>query len=52
MVGDNLGSSRDSRFFGPIPLALIKSKALARVRLGSPMVAWFEEGLHALDEGP
>ncbi|KAL9129943.1 MAG: hypothetical protein Q9217_001745 [Psora testacea] len=31
LLGDNLPESRDSRTYGPIPLALIKGKVLARV---------------------
>ncbi|KAG9246075.1 signal peptidase-like protein I, partial [Calycina marina] len=31
VVGDNLEYSRDSRHFGPIPLALIKGKIVAKV---------------------
>ncbi|KAI9799845.1 MAG: hypothetical protein M1833_003767 [Piccolia ochrophora] len=31
VIGDDLGSSRDSRLYGPIPLALIKGRALAKV---------------------
>jgi len=30
--GDNLEWSRDSRLFGPLPLALVKAKVLAVVR--------------------
>ncbi|KAL2019991.1 hypothetical protein VTK56DRAFT_8991 [Thermocarpiscus australiensis] len=32
IVGDNLIASRDSRQFGPVPLALIRGKVIARVR--------------------
>ena len=28
LAGDNMGMSRDSRFYGPVPLALIESKVL------------------------
>lgn len=31
VVGDNLAASRDSRIFGPIPLALISGKVIAKV---------------------
>ncbi|KAH6680227.1 signal peptidase-like protein I [Halenospora varia] len=31
VVGDNLGFSRDSRHFGPMPMALIKGKVIAKV---------------------
>jgi inner membrane protease subunit 1 len=31
VVGDNASMSRDSRLYGPVPLALIKARVLARV---------------------
>ena len=31
LIGDNVDASRDSRFYGPLPLALIKGKVIARV---------------------
>ena len=31
VLGDNLAESRDSRFFGPVPLALVKGKVLGRL---------------------
>lgn len=31
MLGDNLSESRDSRSYGPVPLALIKGKVAAKV---------------------
>ena len=31
IVGDNLPASRDSRQFGPLPLALIQGKIIAKV---------------------
>lgn len=31
VVGDNLDASRDSRMFGPMPMALIKGKVIAKV---------------------
>jgi len=31
LVGDNLPYSRDSRLFGPVPMALIKGKIIAKV---------------------
>ena len=31
IVGDNLKHSRDSRHFGPLPLALVKGKVVARL---------------------
>ena len=32
IVGDNLVASRDSRYFGPVPLGLIRGKVIASVR--------------------
>ncbi|KAL2178970.1 peptidase S24/S26A/S26B/S26C [Thermothelomyces heterothallicus CBS 202.75] len=32
IVGDNLVASRDSRYFGPVPLGLIRGKVIATVR--------------------
>lgn len=31
LMGDNLPESRDSRLYGPVPLALLKGKVVARV---------------------
>lgn len=31
VVGDNLPASRDSRMYGPLPLALVKGKVVARI---------------------
>ncbi|KAI0398308.1 LexA/Signal peptidase [Xylariaceae sp. FL0594] len=49
LVGDNLPWSRDSRDFGPIPLALIRGKVTAKVTLtGLNPMNWFtkvENGL-------
>ncbi|KAI1361948.1 LexA/Signal peptidase [Xylaria arbuscula] len=49
IVGDNLPWSRDSRDFGPIPLALIKGKVIAKGSLsGWNPLGWFtkvENGL-------
>ncbi|EMR88179.1 putative mitochondrial inner membrane protease subunit protein [Botrytis cinerea BcDW1] len=44
VVGDNLEWSRDSRMFGPIPMALIKGKIIARVLPWSER-KWFENDL-------
>lgn len=32
IVGDNLAASRDSRQFGPVPLALIRGKVIGRIK--------------------
>jgi len=31
IIGDNLPHSRDSRVYGPIPLALVRGKVMARI---------------------
>lgn len=49
VLGDNLPESRDSRFYGPIPLALIKGKVLARVSPWSDR-GWIENGLQRPEE--
>ncbi|KAI1108622.1 peptidase S24/S26A/S26B/S26C [Nemania sp. NC0429] len=54
IVGDNLPWSLDSRDFGPIPLALIKGKVIAKASLGSwNPFTWFtrlENGLQKPDD--
>ncbi|KAI1438826.1 LexA/Signal peptidase [Xylaria sp. CBS 124048] len=56
IVGDNLPWSRDSRDFGPIPLALIRGKVIARGSLsGFNPMNWFlkvENGLHKPTASP
>jgi len=43
VTGDNLEWSRDSRMFGPLPLALIRGKVLAKITPGwPPSVVWFK----------
>ena len=37
VTGDNLSNSIDSRVYGPIPLALVKGKIVARVRTFDPL---------------
>ncbi|KAG4026417.1 hypothetical protein MFRU_041g00610 [Monilinia fructicola] len=49
LVGDNLEWSRDSRMFGPVPMALIKGKIIAKVLPWSES-KWFENGLQPLVE--
>lgn len=46
LVGDNLDASRDSRHFGPLPLALVRGKVVARFW---PNPAWFENGLKDIE---
>lgn len=31
LLGDNVEASRDSRFYGPLPLALIRGKVTTRI---------------------
>ncbi|KAK6905642.1 signal peptidase I [Kwoniella mangroviensis CBS 8886] len=47
LVGDNLSNSTDSRKYGPVPIAMIKGKVLARVY---PNPAWIENNLRQIDE--
>ncbi|CAF9908054.1 hypothetical protein IMSHALPRED_006568 [Imshaugia aleurites] len=49
VLGDNIPESRDSRFYGPIPLALIKGKVVARVSPWSDM-GWIENNLQRPEE--
>lgn len=42
VVGDNVSWSRDSRTFGPVPLGLIKGRAMCRIW---PNLTWFRNGL-------
>jgi mitochondrial inner membrane protease subunit 1 len=48
VLGDNLTASRDSRIFGPLPLALIKGKVVARV-LPYGQSGWLENPMQPLD---
>lgn len=50
IIGDNLKWSRDSRDYGPLPLALIRGKVIAKVDASSGWnpLKWFtplQEGL-------
>lgn len=42
VTGDNLYASRDSRMLGPIPLALVRGKVIAKL---SPWPHFFKNGL-------
>lgn len=42
IAGDNMEASRDSRHFGPLPLALVRGKVVARVW---PKPKWMENSL-------
>ena len=48
VAGDNIPDSRDSRDYGPIPLALIKGKVVARVWPFSQR-KWFKNALQPVD---
>ncbi|KAI9830462.1 MAG: hypothetical protein M1826_004699 [Phylliscum demangeonii] len=50
VVGDNLEASRDSRIFGPLPLALIRGKLKYRWRRTSPRFKVFGNGLQKVEE--
>ncbi|CAG8950191.1 hypothetical protein HYFRA_00008428, partial [Hymenoscyphus fraxineus] len=44
VIGDNLPASRDSRHFGPMPMALIRGKVIAKVQPFSER-KWVTNGL-------
>lgn len=44
LAGDNAPESRDSRDYGPLPLALVKGKVIARIWPLSEC-KWIENGL-------
>lgn len=48
VAGDNQASSRDSRLFGPLPLALIKGKVIARI-LPLSQMGWMENSLQSVE---
>jgi inner membrane protease subunit 1 len=49
VVGDNLAASRDSRHFGPLPMALIKGRVTARLLPLNDM-RWFHNELEAAND--
>ncbi|KAL6721802.1 hypothetical protein ACLMJK_000907 [Lecanora helva] len=51
VLGDNLEESRDSRVYGPLPLALIMGKAVAKIW---PLRErkWLENNLQPFDDEP
>ncbi|KAM4065805.1 peptidase S24/S26A/S26B/S26C [Hirsutella rhossiliensis] len=49
IVGDNIPASRDSRQFGPLPLALIQGKIVAKV-LPWRERHWINNGLQPMDD--
>jgi len=48
VVGDNMSSSRDSRTLGPVPLALVRGKAVAKIWPWSER-KWFENPLKPVE---
>ena len=49
IIGDNLPASRDSRHFGPVPLALVRGKVLAKI--SSPFkYEWIENPFKKIEE--
>ncbi|WVQ85549.1 signal peptidase I [Cryptococcus sp. DSM 104549] len=48
LVGDNLSNSTDSRKYGPVPVAMIKGKVLARVW---PNPTWIEDNVRHVEGG-
>ncbi|KAI9743135.1 MAG: hypothetical protein M1818_003430 [Claussenomyces sp. TS43310] len=49
VVGDNLPASRDSRIFGPLPMALIKGKIIAKITPWSER-RWVTNNLHPFNQ--
>ncbi|KAK8162441.1 peptidase S24/S26A/S26B/S26C [Phyllosticta citrichinensis] len=49
VAGDNQSASRDSRMFGPIPLALVRGKVLAQLYPFKDM-HWFKNGMQEPEE--
>ncbi|KAK4137572.1 LexA/Signal peptidase, partial [Trichocladium antarcticum] len=49
IVGDNLIASRDSRYFGPVPLGLIRGKVIATMRPFSEF-KWITNPLRRADD--
>lgn len=47
IVGDNMAASRDSRIFGPVPLALIRGKVIGRIK--PFQFQWIENPLQQVD---
>ncbi|KAL2048214.1 hypothetical protein N7G274_000125 [Stereocaulon virgatum] len=50
VLGDNLSASRDSRTYGPLPLALIKGRVTARIWPLSA-VGWMKNTLQRPEDG-
>lgn len=49
LAGDNLANSTDSRHYGPVPLALVKGRVMARLY---PHPQWMPPALHKLSSIP
>ncbi|CAF9904208.1 MAG: hypothetical protein HETSPECPRED_003428 [Heterodermia speciosa] len=50
LIGDNVEASRDSRFYGPVPLAMVKGKVVARIKPWG-RVEWVENSLTGRVDG-
>jgi mitochondrial inner membrane protease subunit 1 len=51
LAGDNMAWSRDSRFYGPVPLALIRAKTLWHVRSWRDWEGTWWEQVRKVEEG-
>lgn len=49
LLGDNMPESRDSREYGPVPLALIRGKVIAKV-LPLKEMKWIANGLEEVQQ--
>lgn len=49
MVGDNMSESTDSRLYGPVPLALIKGKVVAKI-LPFSDAGWIRNNVEVVDD--
>ncbi|KAK7520534.1 peptidase S24/S26A/S26B/S26C [Phyllosticta citriasiana] len=49
VAGDNQSASRDSRIFGPIPLAMVRGKVIAQIYPFKDM-HWFKNGMEEPEE--
>ncbi|KAL7418839.1 hypothetical protein Q5752_006523 [Cryptotrichosporon argae] len=48
LAGDNMSNSTDSRAYGPVPLALIRGRVVARIW---PSIKWLDTNIHTLGPG-
>ena len=54
ITGDNLLHSVDSRHYGPVPLALVRGRALGTIWLNGlmPQLQWFTSQLDVVHKSP